>query len=151
MHPALPDRLYRQCYNGTYVSDDRGETWTEITTGLPSDFGYALTSLPGDPDSLFVIPEESSHMRAPVDGRLRVYTTRDRGRNWQALSNGLPQSHVYISVLREAMDVDDCDPAGIYFGTSGGQLFISRDTGASWMMPLGFLPRILSVKAALVP
>lgn len=151
MHPAWPDRLYRQCYNGVYVSDDRGEQWTEITTGLPSDFGYALASLPADPDSLFVIPEESSHVRAPVGGRLRVYMTRDRGQTWQALTGGLPQEHVYVSVLREAMDVDALNPAGLYFGTSGGQLFVSRDMGANWTMPLTFLPRILSVKVALVP
>jgi len=151
LHPARPDRLYRQCYNGTYVSDDRGESWTEITAGLPSDFGYALASLQDDPDSLFVIPEKSSHMRATVGGRLRVYCTRDRGLTWQALTGGLPQVHVYVNVLREAMDVDGLDPAGVYFGTSGGQLFVSRDAGANWTMPLGFLPRILSVKAALMP
>jgi len=150
MHPAAPDRLYRQCYNGTYVSDDRGAHWTEISAGLPSDFGYALASPPGDPDSLFVIPEQGSHIRAPVDGRLRVYATRDAGRSWRALSDGLPQAHVYVTVLREALDADALDPPGLYFGTTGGHLFVSRDGGEHWEMPLGFLPRILSVKVAAV-
>lgn len=150
MHPAAPDRLYRQCYNGTYVSDDRGEHWTEITAGLPSDFGYALASSPRDADSLFVIPEQSSHIRCPVDGRLRVYTTRDRGGSWRALTEGLPQEHVYVTVLREALDVDALDPPGVYFGTTGGHLFVSNDGGASWTMLYAFLPRILSVKALLL-
>lgn len=151
LHPARPDRLYRQCYNGTYVSDDRGEHWREITAGLPSDFGYALVSLPRDPDSVFVIPEQGSHMRAPVEGRLRVYRSLDAGRSWTALDRGLPQSHVYVSVLREAMDADPLEPAGLYFGTSGGHLFASRDGGESWEILAAFLPRILSVKAAWGP
>jgi photosystem II stability/assembly factor-like uncharacterized protein len=148
VHPARPDRLYQQNHCGVYRSDDRGETWTEITDGLPSDFGYALALDPADPDTAFVIPEESSHMRATVDGRLRVYRTGDGGASWTALTDGLPQEHAYVSVLRDAMDHDDLDPVGLYFGTSTGHLFASRDRGERWSLVAGFLPKILAVTAA---
>ncbi|MGD8734474.1 MAG: hypothetical protein PVI08_08295 [Gammaproteobacteria bacterium] len=147
MHPRQSSRLYRQCYNGTYRSDDGGDTWTEITAGLPSDFGYALVTDPADPDTVFQIPESSSHLRAPVDGRLRVFQSRDAGATWASVSPVLPQEHVYVTVLREAMDADDRAPCGLYFGTSGGHLFAASEAGAEWRMIAGFLPRILSVKA----
>jgi hypothetical protein len=146
MHPSRPDRLYRQCYNGTYRSDDGARTWTEITEGLPSDFGYAIVTDPNDPDVVYQIPESSSHLRTPVDGKLRVYVSRDAGETWSSVSDGLPDEHVYVTVLREAMDVDAMAPVGIYFGTSGGQLFASADAGRGWRQIAGFLPRILSVK-----
>jgi photosystem II stability/assembly factor-like uncharacterized protein len=148
VHPALPERLYQQNHCGVYRSDDRGESWREITDGLPSDFGYALAHDPRDPDRAFVIPEESSHMRATVDGRLRVYETTDAGASWTALTAGLPQEHAYVSVLRDAMDHDTADPLGLYFGTSTGHLFASRDGGESWRTVAAFLPKILCVTAA---
>jgi photosystem II stability/assembly factor-like uncharacterized protein len=148
VHPARPDRLYQQNHCGVYRSDDRGESWTEIGEGLPSDFGYALALDPADPDVAYVIPEESSHMRATVDGRLRVYRTEDGGASWTALTEGLPQTHAYVSVLRDAMDHDGLDPVGLYFGTSTGHLFASRDRGDSWTSLAGFLPKILCVRAA---
>jgi photosystem II stability/assembly factor-like uncharacterized protein len=148
LHPARPERLYQQNHCGVYRSDDRGETWTDISAGLPSDFGYALALDPSDPDVAFVIPEESSHMRATVDGRLRVYRTTDAGAGWTALTDGLPQEHAYVSVLRDAMDHDDLDPVGVYFGTSTGHLFGSADRGATWRAIAGFLPKVLSVSAA---
>lgn len=151
MHPAKPERLYRQCYNGTYRSDDGAESWTEITPGLPSDFGYAIVTDPHDPDTVYQIPEESSHVRATVGGRLRVYRSTTAGRDWEPLTRGLPQEHAYVSVLREAMDIDERQPSGIYFGTSGGHLFASHDAGEHWELIANFLPRILSVKAALLP
>lgn len=150
MHPAKPLRLYRQCYNGTYRSDDRGDSWIEITAGLPSDFGYALAADPRDPDTVFVIPEESQHMRTSVEGRLRVYRSRNGGADWEPLSRGLPQAHVYVTVLREAMTADGLDPGGVYFGTSSGHLFASRNGGEAWELIAGFLPRILSVQAAMI-
>ena len=145
LHPRRPERLYRQCYNGTYRSDDHGDTWIEITAGLPSDFGYAITSGPQDPDTVFVIPEEGAHMRAAVGGKLRVYRSGNAGENWEALCCGLPQENAYVSVLREAMCTDDLDPCGVYFGTSGGHLFASRDNGDDWKLIAGFLPRVLSI------
>jgi photosystem II stability/assembly factor-like uncharacterized protein len=147
MHPARPGRLYRQCYNGAYRSDDGGRSWTEITDGLPSDFGYGIVTDPNDPDTVFQIPESSSHLRAPVDGKLRVYRSRDAGSTWASASSGLPGEHVYVTVLREAMDIDARQPCGIYFGTSGGQLFASDDAGDSWRQLASYLPRVLSVKA----
>ncbi len=151
MHPRRPQRLYRQCYSGTYRSDDSASTWVEITEGLPSDFGYAIMADPNDPDTVFQIPEESSHMRATVGGKLRVYRSRDGGRRWQPLTDGLPQAHAYVTVLREAMDCDALQPCGVYFGTSGGHLFASRDAGEHWQLIANFLPRILSVKVAVLP
>ena len=147
MHPMRPSRLYRQCYNGTYRSDDGGRSWTEITDGLPSDFGYGIVTDPNDPDTVFQIPESSAHLRAPVDGKLRVYRSRDAGSTWESASAGLPAEHVYVTVLREAMDIDARKPCGVYFGTSGGQLFASEDAGDSWRQLASYLPRVLSVKA----
>jgi photosystem II stability/assembly factor-like uncharacterized protein len=148
LHPAGPDRLYQQNHCGVYRSDDRGDSWTEITDGLPSDFGYALAFDPRDPDVAYVIPEESSHMRATCDGRLRVYRTDDAGATWTALTRGLPQEHAYVSILRDAMDHDTADPVGLYFGTSTGQLFASPDAGESWSVVAGYLPKILCVTVA---
>jgi len=147
VHPADPDRLYRQCYNGVYRSDDGGLQWTEITHGLPSDFGYAIVTEPGDPNSVYVLPIDSNHLRTTPDGKLRVYRSGDGGRNWRALSRGLPQAHAYVTVLREAMDVDGMPACGVYFGTTSGHLFASADQGEHWQCIAEFLPRILSVKA----
>lgn len=151
LHPARPDRLYQQNHCGVYRSDDRGQSWTEISEGLPSEFGYALALDPHDPDVAYVIPEESSHMRTTVDGRLRVFRTRDAGATWEPLTRGLPQAHAYVSILREAMTSDALDPCGVYFGTSSGHLFASHDRGDSWRLIAGFLPRVLSVTAAVLP
>ena len=146
MHPAT-GRLYRQCYNGTYVSDDGGRQWTEITAGLPSDFGYAIACDPGDADRVFQVPESGADLRVTVDARLRVYRSHDGGRSWESASSGLPQEHAYVTVLREAMDTDTASPCGVYFGTSTGHLFASLDAADSWELVAAFLPRILSVRA----
>ena len=143
LHPARPERLYQQNHCGVYRSDDRGESWIEISAGLPSDFGYALAVDPRDPDVAFVIPEESSHMRAAVEGKLRVYRSRDGGASWQVLKRGLPQDNAWISVLRDAMDTDDGDPTGVYFGTSTGHVFASRDRAETWTLIAGFLPILI--------
>lgn len=148
MHPADGRRLYRQCYNGTYRSDDGAASWTEITAGLPSDFGYAIACDPADPDTVFQIPESGADLRVTVDGKLRVYRSRDGGRHWSSASDGLPQQDVYVTVLREAMDCDPSTPCGVYFGTSSGHLFASRDGADRWELVTGFLPRVLSVRAA---
>jgi photosystem II stability/assembly factor-like uncharacterized protein len=147
MHPRLPTRLYRQCYSGTYRSDDGARSWVEITAGLPSDFGYGIAVDPNDPDTVFQIPESSSHLRVPVDGKLRVYRSRDAGGAWESVSDGLPTDSVYVTVLREAMDTVSREPCGVYFGTSGGHLFASADAGGQWHEIVSYLPRVLSVKA----
>lgn len=147
LHPADPLRLYQQGHCGTYRSDDGGDHWQEITAGLPSDFGYALASDPADPDSVFVIPERNSQFRATVDGRIRVYRSRDAGRSWTALEQGLPQANAYVTILRDGLDADGLDPCGFYFGTSSGHLFASVDGGDHWRVLCGYLPGILSVSA----
>jgi photosystem II stability/assembly factor-like uncharacterized protein len=149
LHPARPDRLYQQSHTGTYRTDDRGESWVEITEGLPSDFGYAVTTDPSDPDTVYVIPEESSHFRTTVGGAITVYRSRNAGADWQPQTRGLPRENAYVTILREAIDTDGLDPCGVYFGTSSGHLFASRDGGKSWAVIAEFLPRILSVHAAL--
>ncbi|QIT54752.1 hypothetical protein HC341_05690 [Aquisalimonas sp. 2447] len=150
-HPRNSDRLYRQCYNGVYRSDDAGDSWTEISAGLPSDFGYVAVTERDAPDSLYVIPIDSNHLRTAVDGRLRVYRTGDAGASWTPLTDGLPQQHAYVTVLRDAMAVDDLPECGVYFGTSSGHLFASRNRGENWQPLTAFLPRILSVQARVVP
>jgi len=150
VHRLNPERVYQQNHNGVYVSDDFGGSWREITNGLPSDFGYALALDPNNPDAAYVIPEESSHMRATVAGRLRVYRTRDAGASWEALTRGLPQENAYVSILREGMTSDTLDPCGVYFGTSSGHLFASANAGDDWQLIAGFLPRILSVSAVVL-
>jgi hypothetical protein len=151
MHPRRPERLYRQCYNGVYRSDDGARSWVEITAGLPSDFGYGLAVDPNDADAVFQVPESNSHLRAPVDGILRVYRSRDAGATWTSASRGLPAEHVYVTVLREALATDTRDPCGVYFGTSGGQLFASDNAGGDWQEIASYLPRVLSVKALAQP
>lgn len=146
-HPTMASRLYRQCYNGVYRSDDAARSWVEITNGLPSDFGYGIVVDPNDPDTVFQIPESSSHLRMPVDGMLRVYRSRDAGATWKSVSEGMPAEHVYVTVLREAMATDSREPCGVYFGTSGGQLFASANAGDRWEEIASYLPRVLSVKA----
>jgi hypothetical protein len=150
LHPLMNTRLYQQNHCGVYRSDDRGENWVEITAGLPSDFGYALAIDPHDPDTLYVIPEESSHMRSTVDGMLRVFRSRNAGATWHPLTRGLPQENAYVSILREGMTSDNADPCGVYFGTSSGHLFASNDAGESWSLIAGYLPRILSVSAVVM-
>ena len=147
MHPTTTRRLYRQCYNGVYRSDDGAVSWREITGDLPSDFGYAIVTDPDDPDLVYQVPEDGPEFRTVAGGRLRVYASRCGGGEWRPVSAGLPQEHVYVTVLREALELDDCEPRGLYLGTSGGQLFASNDAAASWRLVADFLPRILSVKA----
>ena len=150
LHPRQTTRLYQQNHCGVYRSDDRGDNWTEISNDLPSDFGYALALDASNPNTVFVIPEESSEMRTTVAGKLRVYRSRDAGESWQATRRGLPQENAYVSILREGMSSDTLEPCGVYFGTSSGHLFASRDAGESWNLIAGFLPRIISVTAAVI-
>jgi hypothetical protein len=146
LHPGRPDRLYLQDYVAVYRSDDRGESWTEVTGGLPSGFGYVVGLDPADPDRCWVVPEEGTHLRCVCEGKLRVYETGDAGATWTARTEGLPQRHAYVSVLREALATDGLDPCGVHLGTSTGHLFGSPD-GRRWTLIGGYLPTILSVRA----
>jgi photosystem II stability/assembly factor-like uncharacterized protein len=145
-----PERMFLQNHWGLYRSDNRGQSWTDIANGVPSDFGFAMAIHPEDPDSAWIVPLESDQFRCTPEGKLRVYRTRDAGKRWQAMTRGLPQKGAYETVLRDAMAVDSLDPAGVYFGTRSGKLFGSTDEGKKWKALLDGLPPIVAVKAATV-
>lgn len=145
-----PARVYLQNHPGVYRSDDGGDSWIDIADGLPSQFGFPLVVHPRRADTAYLIPLESDHFRAPIEGAIKVWRTRDAGASWQPLGRGLPQHHAYFSVLRDAFASDSLEPAGLYFGTRGGQLFASADEGESWRSLADWLPAVLCVRAAIV-
>jgi photosystem II stability/assembly factor-like uncharacterized protein len=142
--------MFLQNHWGLYRSDDRGETWTDVANGVPSDFGFPIGIHPRDPDCAWIVPLESDEFRCTPEGKLRVYRTTDGGASWQAKTNGLPQSGAYETVLRDALTVDALDPAGVYFGTRSGKLYGSADEGEHWSELADGLPPVVSVKAAVV-
>lgn len=149
-HPAAPGRLYLQHHGGVYRSDDAGDTWKNISKGLPSDFGFAMAIHPHDANTVYVLPLESDMFRCAPEGKLRVYRTSDGGKSWKPLSKGLPQENALETVLRDAMDTDDLPKAGVYFGTRSGRIYASADEGASWKEIASGLPTVCCVKAAVV-
>jgi photosystem II stability/assembly factor-like uncharacterized protein len=145
-----PDRLFLQNHWGLYRSDDRGETWTDVANGVPSDFGFPIAIHPRDPDTAWIVPLESDQFRCTPDGKLRVFRTSDAGASWQPLGDGLPQADAYETVLRDGLAVDAADPCGVYFGTRSGKLFASDDEGAHWTAVATGLPPVIAVKAVRV-
>jgi photosystem II stability/assembly factor-like uncharacterized protein len=131
-------------------SDDAGETWVEITEGLPTEFGFAAAAHPHDRDTFYVVPLDPGHARCMPEGRAAVWRTRDGGETWHELTRGLPQQHAHLGVLRAAMTIDNYDVPGLYFGTSTGQLFASADEGENWSEIADHLPAIWSVEVATV-
>jgi hypothetical protein len=150
MHPSRPERLFLQNHWGLYRSDNHGESWQDIAHGVPSDYGFALTAHPHNPDCVYILPIESDEFRCTPEGCLRVYRTRNAGRSWEALTRGLPQKGAYETVLRDAMTADSLDPVGIYFGTRSGLLYGSSDEGKTWKKILEGLPAVVCVKSAVV-
>lgn len=148
MSPADHERLYQQNHCGMHRSDDAGRSWSEITEGLPSDFGFAAAAHPHDRDGFYVIPLDGGHGRVMPEGRAAVWRTRDAGASWERLERGLPQHDAHLGVLREGMAIDALDTPGLYFGTSTGQLFASADEGGSWSEIASYLPGIASVEVA---
>jgi photosystem II stability/assembly factor-like uncharacterized protein len=145
-----PDRMYQQNHVGMHRSDDGGHTWSEITDGLPSEFGFAAAAHPHDRDSFYVIPLDPGHARCMPEGQAAVWRTSDAGESWRKLTNGLPQQNAHLGVLRAAMAIDQEDVPGLYFGTSTGQLFASADEGESWDEIASYLPPVWSVEVAVV-
>ena len=144
------DRMYQQNHVGMHRSDDAGKSWTEITEGLPTEFGFAAAAHPHDRDTFFVIPLDPGHGRTMPDGRAAVWRTQDAGSSWRRIDRGLPQSDAHIGVLRQAMAGDTSDVPGYYFGTSTGQVFASADDGESWAEIASYLPPISSVDVAIL-
>jgi hypothetical protein len=150
-HPARPDVLFMQKHWDVMRSDDGGDSWREISGNLPTDFGFPIAVHAHQPETVYVVPITSDSEHYPPEGKLRVYRSRTGGDEWEPLGDGLPQEHCYVNVLRDAMAVDDLDPCGIYFGTTGGQVYGSSDGGDRWDTIVRDLPRVLSVEAQTLP
>ena len=148
--PADGDRMFQQNHCGMHRSDDGGQSWTEVTEGLPVDFGFAAAAHPHDRDTFYVIPLDPGHTRCMPDGKAAVWRTRDAGSSWQKLDRGLPQEDAHLGVLRQGMTIDGDDVPGLYFGTSTGQVFASADEGDTWTEIASYLPAISSVEVAQV-
>src|SRR6266850_1468473 len=151
MHPSRPNTLFMQKHWDVMRSDDAGDSWHEVSDNLPSDFGFPIDVHAHEPETIYVVPIKSDSEHYPLDGKLRVYRSRTGGNEWEALTKGLPQSDCYVNVLRDAMTVDSLDSCGVYFGTTGGQVYASADAGDSWAPIVRDLPAVLSVEVQTLP
>jgi photosystem II stability/assembly factor-like uncharacterized protein len=151
MHASKPNTLYMQKHWDVMRSDDAGDSWREVSGNLPTDFGFVIDVHAHEPETLYVVPIASDSNHFVMDAKLRVYRSRTGGNEWEALSNGLPQEHCYVNVLRDAMAVDSLDACGVYFGTTGGQVYASRDDGDHWAPIVRDLPAVLSVEVQTLP
>ncbi len=151
MHPSRPDVLFMQKHWDVLRSDNAGDHWTEVSGNLPSDFGFPIDVHAHEPETIYVVPIKSDSEHYPPDGRLRVYRSRTGGNEWEALTKGLPQRNCYVNVLRDAMAVDTLDSCGVYFGTTGGQVYGSADGGDSWKPIVRDLPAVVSVEVSVLP
>ena len=150
-HPSRPDVLFMQKHWDVMRSDDAGESWHEVSGNLPSDFGFPIGVHAHEPDTVYVVPIKSDSEHYPPEGKLRVYRSRTGGNEWEPLTKGLPQSDCYVNVLRDAMAVDSLDECGVYFGTTGGQVYASADSGDTWAPIVRDLPAVLSVEVQTLP
>lgn len=146
MHPFRPDVLFMQKHWDVMRSDNAGGMWSEVSGNLPTDFGFPIAVHAHEPETVYVVPIKSDSEHFPPDGKLRVYRSRTGGNEWEALTDGLPQSDCYVNILRSAFAVDSLDSCGLYFGTTGGQVYASADSGDSWMPIVRDLPAVLSVE-----
>ncbi|MBI3004752.1 MAG: exo-alpha-sialidase [Ignavibacteriales bacterium] len=146
MHRSRPNVLFMQKHWDVLRSDNAGESWQEVSGNLPSDFGFVIDVNSNEPETVYVVPIKSDSEHYPPDGKLRVYRSRKGGNEWEALTNGLPQSDCYVNILRDAMAVDSLDPCGVYFGTTGGQVYASADGGDHWAPIVRDLPSVYSVE-----
>lgn len=145
-NPKKPNTLYMQLHWDVMRSDDAGDNWYEISGNLPTDFGFPIEVHPHEPDTVYVVPILSDSEHYPPEGKLRVYRSKTGGNEWEALTNGLPQENCYVNILRDAMSTDSLDSAGIYFGTTGGQVYCSPDGGDHWSAIVHDLPPVVSVE-----
>jgi hypothetical protein len=150
-HPSRPEVLFMQKHWDVMRSDDAGESWREVSGNLPSDFGFPIDVNANEPETIYVVPIKSDSEHFPPEAKLRVYRSRTGGDEWEALTNGLPQQDCYVNVLRDAMAVDALDPCGVYFGTTGGQVYASADSGDTWNPIVRDLPAVLSVEVQTLP
>ena len=147
MHRSRPNVLFMQKHWDVMRSENAGDSWTEVSGNLPTDFGFPIDVHAHEPETIYVVPIKSDSEHYPPDGKLRVYRSRSGGNEWEALTKGLPQQDCYVNVLRDAMSVDSLDKCGIYFGTSGGQVYASADAGDTWSAIVRDLPPVVSVEA----
>ncbi len=150
-HRSRPDVLFMQKHWDVMRSDDAGESWQEVSGNLPTDFGFPIDVHAHEPDTIYVVPIKSDSEHYPPDGKLRVYRSRTGGNEWEALTKGLPQRDCYVNVLRDAMAVDSLDSCGVYFGTTGGQVYASADAGNNWAPIVRDLPSVVSVEVQTLP
>jgi photosystem II stability/assembly factor-like uncharacterized protein len=146
MHPAQPQRLFMQKHWDVMRSDNAGDSWQEVSGNLPTDFGFVIDVHAHEPETIYVVPIKSDSEHYPPEGKLRVYRSRSGGNEWEALTEGLPQSDCYVNVFRDAMAVDSLEDCGVYFGTTGGQVYASADAGDRWAPIVRDLPAVLSVE-----
>jgi BNR/Asp-box repeat len=151
MHRARPNVLFMQKHWDVMRSDNAGDSWQEISGNLPTDFGFVIDVHAHEPETIYVVPIKSDGEHFPLDGKLRVYRSRTGGNEWEALTKGLPQNDCYVNVLRDAMAVDSLDKCGVYFGTTGGQVYASANAGDSWTPIVRDLPAVLSVEVQTLP
>jgi photosystem II stability/assembly factor-like uncharacterized protein len=151
MHRSRPNVLFMQKHWDVMRSDDAGESWREVSGNLPTDFGFALDVHAHEPETIYVVPIKSDSEHYPPDGKLRVFRSRSGGQEWEALTKGLPQRDCYVNVLRDAMAVDTLESCGVYFGTTGGQVYASADSGDTWAPIVRDLPPVLSVEVQTLP
>jgi photosystem II stability/assembly factor-like uncharacterized protein len=151
MHPSRPATLFMQKHWDVMRSDDAGDSWTEISGDLPTDFGFTIEVHAHEPETIYVVPIKSDSEHYPLDGSLRVYRSRSGGHAWEPLTTGLPQQNCFVNVLRDAMAMDRLDDCGVYFGTTGGQVYASANAGDSWKAIVRDLPPVLSVEVQTLP
>ena len=150
-HPSRPDTLFMQKHWDVLRTDNAGDQWHEISGNLPSDFGFVIDVHAHEPETIYVVPIKSDSEHYPPEGKLRAYRSHTGGNEWEALTRGLPQKDCYVNVLRDAMAVDTMDPCGVYFGTTGGQVYASADGGDNWSAIVHDLPAVLSVEVQTLP
>jgi photosystem II stability/assembly factor-like uncharacterized protein len=143
---SRPNTLFMQKHWDVMRSDDAGDSWYEVSGNLPSDFGFPIDVHAHEPETIYVIPIKSDSEHYPPEGKLRVFRSRTGGNEWEPLTAGLPQNDCYVNVLRDAMAVDSLENCGIYFGTTGGQVYASADAGDNWKAIVQDLPAVLSVE-----